>query len=84
MNIFTDSHDDHGEHAEHLDIAEHAEHSGVDGLLEVMFGFEHVVAEFFWNGIFVALTFFITRGFALRKAHKYIDTKHGIEHDEGY
>jgi hypothetical protein len=56
----------------------------VEHLLEVMFGLEHVIAEFFWNAVFVLATFFITKGIALRKAHKYIDSKHGIEHEEGY
>jgi hypothetical protein len=56
----------------------------LEHLFEVMFGYEHVIAEFFWNGVFVALTFFITKGIALRKAHKYIDDKHGITHEEGY
>jgi hypothetical protein len=55
-------------------------HSGMDGLLEVMFGFEHVVAEFFWNGVFILTTFLITKAFALRKIHKYVDDKHGVKH----
>jgi hypothetical protein len=81
MNLLTDEHDH-----EHLEEASHAhEHGeGLEGLWEVMFGFEHVVAEFFWNAVFVTATFFITRGIALRKAHKYIDDKHGVTHDEGY
>lgn len=56
----------------------------MEHLLEVMFGIEHVIAEFFWNGVFVLSTFLLTKGVALRKAHKYIDQKHGVEHDEGY
>lgn len=70
---------EHG-HEEHG----HEGESSLDHLLEVMFGFEHVVAEFFWNAVFVTATFFITRGIALRKAHKYIDGKHGVTHEEGY
>ena len=54
------------------------------GILEVTFGLEHVVAEFFWNAVFVAATFLLTRGIALRKAHRYIDSKHGVDHEEGY
>jgi hypothetical protein len=79
MNLLTDEH-------EHLEEVSHAhEHGeGLEGLWEVMFGFEHVVAEFFWNAVFVTATFFITRGIALRKAHKYIDGKHGVTHEEGY
>jgi hypothetical protein len=56
----------------------------MEHLFEVMFGLEHIIAEFFWNGIFVLATFLLTRGLALRKAHKYIDQRHGVEHDEGY
>jgi hypothetical protein len=62
---------------EHNDAHDHSE---VDGLLEVMFGFEHVVAEFFWNGVFILTTFLITKAFALRKIHKYVDDKHGVKH----
>ena len=53
-------------------------------LFEVVFGIEHIIAEFFWNGIFVLATYFFAKGKALRNAHKYIDQKHGVEHDEGY
>lgn len=70
----------HAEEAEHAH--EHGE--GLDGLWDVMFGIEHVIAEFFWNAVFITVTFFITKSIALRKAHKYIDTKHGITHEEGY
>jgi hypothetical protein len=60
-------------------------HSGIDGLLEVMFGFEHVVSEFFWNAVFILATFLITKAIAFRKIHKYIDDKHGVEHEKnGY
>lgn len=62
---------------------EHSE-SILDGILEITFGLEHVVAEFFWNAVFVVITFFVTKGIALRKAHKYIDGKHGVTHEEGY
>lgn len=54
----------------------------MEHLFEVMFGAEHVIAEFFWNGVFVAATFILTKGKALRKAHKYIDDKHGVEHEK--
>ena len=66
-------------------IMEHAhEESVIESILEITFGMEHVVAEFFWNAVFVAATFVLTRSIALRKAHKYIDEKHGVEHEEGY
>lgn len=56
------------------------DHSSLDGLLEVVFGFEHVVAEFFWNAVFILLTFVVTKAVALRKIHKYVDDKHGVKH----
>jgi hypothetical protein len=56
------------------------EHSGLDSLFEVMFGFEHVVAEFFWNAVFILATLLFTKAVALRKIHKYVDDKHGVRH----
>lgn len=56
----------------------------LEHLLEVMFGYEHVIAEFFWNAVFVVATYLITKGSALSRAHRYIDEIHGVEHDEGY
>ena len=56
----------------------------MDHLFEVMFGAEHVIAEFFWNGVFVLATYLITKARTLRNAHKYIDEKHGIVHEDGY
>jgi hypothetical protein len=57
-------------------------HSGFEGLWEVMFGFEHVVAEFFWNAVFLLIGFGVSRAIALRKIHKYIDDKHGVTHEK--
>ncbi len=51
-------------------------------LLEVMFGLEHVIAEFFWNGVFILATYLFTRAVALRKIHKYVDDKHGVKHED--
>jgi hypothetical protein len=45
-----------------------------------MFGFEHVVAEFFWNAVFIVATLLFTKAVALRKIHKYVDDKHGVKH----
>lgn len=56
----------------------------MEHLAEVMFGPEHVIAEFFWNGVFVLATYIITKTRTLRNAHKYIDEKHGVTHEEGY
>jgi hypothetical protein len=58
------------------------EHDSLEGLWEVMFGFEHVVAEFFWNAVFILATFLFTKAIALRKIHKYVDDKHGMKHDK--
>lgn len=71
---------------ESSEVHDHAEHGEgfLDGILEITFGLEHVVAEFFWNAVFVLATFALTKSIALSKAHKYIDGKHGIEHEEGY
>ena len=54
-------------------------------LFEVMFGLDHMLAEFFWNGVFVLVGFVLSKARALRKIHKYIDDKHGVIHEqEGY
>ncbi len=61
-------------------------HEGVslfDNILEVTFGLEHMVSEFFWNAVFVLVGFAVSRAVALRKIHKYIDDKHGVEHEKG-
>jgi hypothetical protein len=57
-------------------------HEGLDGLWEVMFGFEHVVAEVFWNTVWLGAAFAIGRLIAFRKVHKYIDDKHGVKHNK--
>lgn len=80
-------HEEHGhQEVEELvyttDIHDHG--GGLDSLLDVMFGFEHVVAEFFWNAVFILATFVFTKALAFRKVHKYIDAKHGVTHEEGY
>jgi hypothetical protein len=64
--------DNHEEHGESL----------IEGILEITFGLEHVVAEFFWNAVFVVATFVLTKSIALRKTHKYIDDKHGVTHEK--
>lgn len=52
-----------------------------DELLEVMFGTEHVIAELFWNIIFGITVYLFSKAVALRKIHKYVDSKHGVTHD---
>lgn len=51
-------------------------------ILDVVFGIDHVIAEFFWNGLFIFATYLITKSKALRGVHKYIDDKHGVTHKE--
>jgi hypothetical protein len=63
------------------DHSEH-NHDGLEGLWEVMFGFEHVVAEVFWNTVWLGAAFAIGRLIAFRKVHKYIDDKHGVKHNK--
>lgn len=53
-----------------------------DELLEVVFGLDHVIAEFFWNAVFILVGIGISKARALRKIHKYIDDKHGVKHPE--
>jgi hypothetical protein len=61
------------------------EHEGetlLETIIEVTFGLEHMVSEFFWNAIFVAVGYAVSKAIALRKIHKYIDDKHGVTHQE--
>jgi hypothetical protein len=61
---------------------EHGEESLIETILEVTFGLEHMVSEFFWNAIFVLVGFAVSKAIALRKIHKYIDDKHGVKHQK--
>ena len=51
-------------------------------LFEVMFGLEHIISEVFWNAAFLLVGYVLSRVFAWRKIHKYIDDKHGVTHQE--
>lgn len=51
-------------------------------LLEVVFGVEHVIAEFFWNAVFALTVLGLSKARALRKIHKYIDDRHEVKHDK--
>lgn len=53
-----------------------------EDIWSVVFGLDHIVAEFFWNGIFLVVGIGISKAKALRKIHKYIDDKHGVKHQE--
>lgn len=66
------------------ELEEHS-HEGetvLDTIIEVTFGLEHMVSEFFWNAVFVLVGFAVSKAVALRKIHKYIDDKHGVSHEE--
>lgn len=54
----------------------------LDSIIEVTFGLEHMVSEFFWNAVFLLVGFAVSKAVALRKIHKYIDDKHGVEHQK--
>jgi len=72
------------ENTEEASHAGHA-HSGEnlwETTLEITFGVEHMFAEFFWNVVFLAVGFAVSKAVALRKIHKYIDDKHGVTHQE--
>jgi hypothetical protein len=51
-------------------------------LFEVVFGLDHIIAEFFWNAVFALAVYGFTKARTLRKIHKYVDSKHGVEHEE--
>jgi len=51
-------------------------------IFEVMFGINHIIAEFFWNGVFAISVYLFSKARTLRKIHKYVDSKHGVEHEE--
>lgn len=55
----------------------HTEH-----LMEVMFGMEHVISEFFWNMVFAIVVFALSKSRILKKIHRYIDEKHEVSHDK--
>lgn len=51
-------------------------------LFDVVFGLDHIIAEFFWNAVFALVVYGFTKARTLRKIHKYVDSKHGVEHKE--
>jgi hypothetical protein len=61
---------------------EHEGESLFDTIIEITFGVEHMVSEFFWNAVFILVGFAISKAVALRKIHKYIDDKHGVKHQK--
>jgi hypothetical protein len=67
---------------DHVDEHAHGNFS-LESLAEVVFGTEHIIAEFFWNAVFILGTYLFTKAVALRKIHKYVDDKHGVTHKDG-
>ena len=53
-----------------------------DSIWDVVFGIDHIIAEFFWNAVFALAVFAFSKARALRKIHKYVDDKHGVEHQK--
>lgn len=51
-------------------------------LFDVVFGIDHIIAEFFWNAVFAIAVFAVSKAKAKRSIHKYIDDKHGVEHQK--
>jgi len=51
-------------------------------IIEVVFGINHIIAEFFWNAVFAVIVYAFSKARTLRKIHKYVDSKHNIEHEE--
>lgn len=57
----------------------------MENILDVVFGIDHIIAEFFWNAVFATAVFALSKAKAKRSIHKYIDEKHGVNHEkEGY
>ena len=53
-----------------------------EDIFNVVFGIDHIIAEFFWNAVFAVVVFVISKAKAKRSIHKYIDDKHGVEHQK--
>jgi hypothetical protein len=53
-----------------------------EGLLDVVFGLDHIIAEFFWNAVFAIVVFALSKSKILSKIHKYIDDRHNVKHDK--
>lgn len=72
MNLINELHDEHAHDGGEI----------LSTIMEVTFGLEHVVSEFFWNAVFMVVGYAVSKAIALRKIHKYIDDKHGVTHEE--
>jgi ABC-type sulfate transport system permease subunit len=60
----------------------HEGKSFLDTIIEITFSVDHMVAEFFWNAVFALAVYGFAKARTLRKIHKYVDSKHGVEHEE--
>lgn len=60
----------------------HSGESLFDSILEITFSIDHIFAEFFWNGVFAVAIYLFSKARTLRNIHKYVDSKHNIEHEE--
>ncbi len=54
----------------------------MENLFDVVFGVDHIIAEFFWNAVFAIVVFAVSKARAKRSIHKYIDDKHGVTHQK--
>ena len=54
----------------------------INNILDTTFSIDHMVAEFFWNAVFATAVYAFSKARTLRKIHKYVDSKHGVEHEE--
>jgi hypothetical protein len=52
-------------------------------IIDVVFGIDHIIAEFFWNAVFAIAVFAVSKAKLFRKIHKYIDDKHKVTHKQG-
>lgn len=54
----------------------------MENIFSVVFGIDHIIAEFFWNAVFAGIVFLASRAKILSRVHKYIDDRHEIKHDK--
>jgi len=65
-----------------MEHEEHKDEPFLEAVMEITFGVEHMVAEFFWNIVFALGVYAFAKARTLRKIHRYVDSKHGVEHEE--
>ena len=65
-----------------MDHEEHKDEPFFESVIEITFGIEHMFAEFFWNIVFALGVYAFAKARTLRRIHKYVDSKHGVEHEE--